>query len=46
MEEVKVKETETNILIEKVSGESAIADEESGKAKIEEEITNKAANEA
>lgn len=46
MDEVKVKEEETNVLIEKVSAESAIADEESEKAAIEEEITNKAAKEA
>jgi len=46
MVEVKKKEEETDVLISKVSAESAIADEESEKAAKEEEITNQAAREA
>lgn len=46
MEDVKKKEIETDLLIQKVSAESAIADEESEKAGEEEKKTNIAANEA
>jgi dynein heavy chain len=46
MEDVKKKEIETDILIQKVSAESAIADEESEKAAEEEKKTNIAAKEA
>lgn len=46
MIDVRKKEGETEILIQKVSAESAIADEEQEKAAEEEKKTNIAASEA